>query len=412
MNLMSFLRKVYRSLKRRYHSAKEPYLYYLYTNVYLPYRVRRVRKKKCIKVIFIITEVGVWKTERLYLEMLHHPRFNPILLVLPSNENDKSFDEVVTFLQGRHYDYVTLSGDDTIRRMLKPDIIFYQKPYWGCLDGKYYYKKNLSSLFCYANYGFHSIMENWAINQDVLNYAWLVFYENESCAAEARALMSNKGRNIVVTGLPMSDELIAASSRGKALREKKTIIWAPHHTLPQEGNWLDYSTFLDYADYMLELADKYKEEVEFVFKPHPLLQPKLRKLWGDARAMAYYKQWETMPNTRLELGKYLDLFACSDALIHDCGSFTIEYLYFNKPVMYLTNGLDHEANMAQFAREAYHMHYFGDSRQSIDTFIKNVIAGQDPMCREREEYIGKHLQIPHHCTACENIIDAILGSRG
>lgn len=409
MNIIYFLKNVYHSIRRRYHSAKEPYLYYLYTKVYTPYKVRKMRNKKCIKVVFVITEVGVWKTEQLYLEMLRHPRFNPILLVLPSNENDKAFDEVIAFLQNKGYDYATLSRNETIQKKLKPDIIFYQKPYWGAIDNSFYYRSNFSSLFCYANYGFHSIMKDWAINQDILNYAWLVFYENDSCAAEARSLLNNEGRNIIVTGLPMSDELIAASKRTKMQKYKKTIIWAPHHTIPQEGNWLDYSTFLEYADYMIEIAEKYKDEVDFIFKPHPLLQPKLRKLWGEAQTMAYYKQWETMPNTRLELGKYLDLFAESDAMIHDCGSFTIEYLYFNKPVMYLTNGMEHEANMAEFAKEAYHMHYFGNSRQCIDTFIKDVIVGNDPMLQVREEYISKHLQIPNHRTACENIIDAILG---
>jgi hypothetical protein len=410
MTFISFLKRACRSAKRRFNTFKERCIYNLYTKVYTPNKVRQIRRKEQISIVFVITEVGVWKTEQLYLEMLNHHRFNPILLALPSKENDKAFDEVVAFLQNKQYDYVTLKGNETIHGKLKPDIIFYQKPYWGGIDNKYYYKNNLSSLFCYANYAFHSVMEDWAINQDFLNYAWLVFYENESCAGEAKSIMSNGGRNIIITGLPMADELITASEKTEKLnKDKKTIIWAPHHTIPQKGNWLDYSTFLEYADHMIEIADKHKEKVNFIFKPHPLLQPKLRKLWGETKTLEYYKKWETMPNTRVELGKYLDLFAESDAMIHDCGSFTIEYLYFNKSVLYLKNGKDHETNMAQYAKEAYHVHYFGTSKQSIDTFIMNVIANNDPMDKARREYINKHLQTPNHQTACKNIIDAILG---
>ena len=44
-----------------------------------PQKIRNVRKKDKIKVLFVLTELGPWKTEILYLTMLKHPRFEPII---------------------------------------------------------------------------------------------------------------------------------------------------------------------------------------------------------------------------------------------------------------------------------------------------------------------------------------------
>lgn len=389
---------------------KERCTYLLYTRLYIPYKVRAIRKKDKIRTVFIITEVGVWKTELLYLEMIKHPRFEPTLLVLPSTENDKAYQEVMAFLSQKGYHFVTLQAEETIKQRLKPDIIFYQKPYRDVVERPHCFWKNLYALFCYAHYGFHSIMTDWAINEGTQLYSWLDFYENTSAEEEAIKLSRNKGRNFALTGLPMMDELIIAAGQPNTKDyQKKTIIWSPHHSITQ--GLLEYSTFLSYAQYMIDVAHKYRESVNFIFKPHPLLQPKLRQLWGEEKTTEYYNQWASMPNTRIELGKYIDIFAESDAMIHDCGSFTIEYLYFNKPVMYLANGVDHESGMAQYAKEAYHMHYFGKSAQDIETFIENVLHGIDPMHSARQEYYQKHLKVPGNSTACDNIIHAILGTK-
>ena len=56
-------------------------------------------------------------------------------------------------------------------------------------------------------------------------------------------------------------------------------------------------------------------------------------------------EWESLSNAQLETGKYVDLFMTSDAMIHDCGSFTIEYHYTLKPVMYLVKGEEHTKMM-------------------------------------------------------------------
>lgn len=92
---------------------------------------------------------------------------------------------------------------------------------------------------------------------------------------------------------------------------------------------------------MVTFAQKYKDKVQIVFKPHPMLYRTLceHSEWGKERTDAYYSMWNNMSNTQLEEGDYTELFMQSDAMIHDCGSFILEYLAVDKPCMFLKKRL-------------------------------------------------------------------------
>jgi len=101
------------------------------------------------------------------------------------------------------------------------------------------------------------------------------------------------------------------------------------------------------------------------------------------------------------------LFLTSDAMIHDCGSFMIEYHYTKKPVMYISNhNVDY---LSDFGRLAYNMHYKGSSPIEIETFInKVVLSGDDEMLFERRKFYQDHLLSPNNNSVSENIINEIL----
>lgn len=70
----------------------------------------------------------------------------------------------------------------------------------------------------------------------------------------------------------------------RAGAKKKKIIWAPHHSLEDCGG-LQLSTFLSYYKFFFELAQKYFNDIQIVFKPHPLLKEKLYQHpdWGKEK---------------------------------------------------------------------------------------------------------------------------------
>jgi hypothetical protein len=80
-------------------------------------------------------------------------------------------------------------------------------------------------------------------------------------------------------------------------------------------------------------------------------------------------------------------------MIHDSGSFTTEYLFTRKPVMYLTDEKVAGKRFGPFGIKSYGCHYHGTTREKIDAFLSNVVlAGDDPMKEQREEFFKKYLQ--------------------
>src|SRR5690606_31813652 len=176
-------------------------------------------------------------------------------------------------------------------------------------------------------------------NMDLMNLCWRYFVSSEQDIENSKKYSMTGARNLVVTGYPGLDQIIFPINKkpSSALNDKKVIIWAPHHTIDGVENILHYATFLKYFDYFLELSEKYKDEIVFVFKPHPVLLTKLYKVWGEKRTNEYYSKWNSIENRLIVEGDYINLFHTSTALIHDSGSFVAEYLATKKPAMFLIN---------------------------------------------------------------------------
>ena len=54
------------------------------------YKIRRIRRKENIKVLFAVAESATWKNDSLYRAMLAHPGFTPSILVLPDEQKEES----------------------------------------------------------------------------------------------------------------------------------------------------------------------------------------------------------------------------------------------------------------------------------------------------------------------------------
>lgn len=381
-----------------------------YRNFYVPFRGNQIRKKDRVRVGFVLVDLGCWKTETLYLEMLKNPRFEPLLLIGISKEENDS-QNIIQYLESKGYNYTVLDESNTIVDQVNPDIIFYQKPYEGQLPFSHWIRRNLKALFCVMPYGMREAATKWGLNTQSQNIAWQVYFENLPNWVGASKVMTNKSKNGYVTGIPVMDEMQTPKSAyndpwAPQDKPKKRIIYAPHHTVSQ--HWINYSTFLDYYEFMLEMAEKYKDEVQWAFKPHPLLYYKLMDIWGQEKTDAYYDRWRNLSNTQYVEGKYVDLFKYSDAMIHDCGSFTIEYMYENKPVMYLVRDEHITDNNMPLKLKAFALHEKGYCKDDIENFIQQVIAGNKFNEKGQLELIETDLKSPYGRTACENVIDCIL----
>lgn len=388
--------------------------------------IKRLRKKKePLNVLFMAIYDSNWKYDSVYQLMLKDSRFNPIIFVCPVvNRGREHMMETMKkccctfdrkgYLYVRTYNEQTDSYVDA--HSYNPDIIFYTNPYKGLIDDRYYLDNFQESLTCYVNYGFINVHFEWAVNLPFHQRVWQYYVECEDNKDLIKSYSPIRASNVRVVGYPMYDAFISEASSGKDWKSQnkkyKRIIWSPHHSISNNSDDIRLSTFELYCDFMLEIARKYKDQVQFVFKPHPLLKDALYQLegWGKERTEAYYAKWSEGENTTIVEGEYADLFNSSDAMVNDSASFTFEYLYERKPCLFLSN-YDRQKDSNVAALKAFDSWYHATTEAEIEHFIKDVVVeGNDTMQSKREAFYKEVLLPPNGCSVAENIINEIKSS--
>ena len=391
---------------------------FLYNNFLLPGLLRRAREKRVLKVVFTAWNVPMWKYHSVYRLMEKHPRFEPVVVLTPSPDKDdatreRDLAEMQKVFSSRGYRvWENVCWEEPTSfdfgNALRPDIVFFTQPY---APGKLL--RSLSDkIFCYCPYGFTNVAaEKWQHNNFMQNIAWKIFHARKETVDSAKICTLNKARNCVVSGYAFGDELSAEAENDPwkpHAGTPKRVIWAPHFSI-SDNALFHVSNFLRLHEVMLELAEEFRGKIQWAFKPHPFLLPTLRKpkYWGAERAEAYFSRWKNLDCGQVELGAYVDLFASADAIVHDCGSFTIEWLYTKKPGMYLMiPGSERKADALGHA--ALDCYYHGSEKAEIRRFLEEVVlGGNDPMKAARERFYEKYLLPPNGQSVAQNILDEI-----
>ncbi len=385
--------------------------------------LRLLEDKKRIRCVFFAIFPQVWKYDYVYKLMVDHPRFSPVILVCPRVNYGyeamiRTQNECFSFLKNKGYNVIKSYDEEQKRYVnvldLNPDIIFYTNPYRGLIDDRYFIDNFDNILTVYVPYMFGNNNDVKSFHDQLMhNAVWRFFVESDYHKIYSEQSSRCRGRNVVSTGYPgieaFLDSTIIPNEKDWKLKNTrhKRIIWAPHHTITPVGN-VYYSCFIKYADFMLSMAEKYKDSVQFVFKPHPLLRDKLNLIWGREKTERYYNKWSSLDNCNMNDGDYIDLFKTSDAMIHDSGSFVVEYLYVNKPVMRTLNGESLESMFNTFALRCLDQYYYANCEKDIEQFILNIINNIDPLKEQRTKFVNEVL-MPKGSPS-QNIIDDILDS--
>ena len=372
-------------------------------------RLSAISTKPKLTVVFIVIHGSVWKYDGLYQLLAKDTRYDPVIVICPFTTQgesvmfrEMSFAEKIFSKKGYQVSSAYDSRNKTwidIKRVLKPDIVFFTNPHNMTLK-PYLINNFLDVLTCYCQYSFHvTHLNKMQYDQFFHNVLWKAFYETPSHEAYAIQYSRNKARNVVVTGFPGVDRLVdrryvPTDPWKVAVNRVKRVIWAPHHSIDENKKRLSLSTFLRYAEEFLDLAEVYKDKIQFAFKPHPLLRGKLEEneAWGIEKTRLYYEAWQELPNGQLEEGFYDDLFLTSDALILDSASFMSEYLCTGKPSLFLMNDPDVTERFNSFGIDVFNELYHGQSMADVYRYIEDVvIGGTDPMQPYRIEFVKSNL---------------------
>lgn len=380
--------------------------------------LQKVREKASrgekINVAFYILETNKWKYEGIYRLLEKDARFNPYIVVVPyaagaiiQDDFAPHMLQVYRYFKDRGYN-VFLPYSEKDNRVLtradapelNPDILFHMNcwhEYGRFVD--FGYERNMDCLQAYVPYAWmisNRYIEHF--NRDFHNKLWTIFYETPLHVKMAMDHAINKGVNAVASGYPLLDEFFFPKKTPVDVwkpqeKKKKRIIWAPHHHMLEKNRC---ANFLDICDVMVEMAKKYADQIQFVFKPHPELAKKLDTAipgWNRERREAYYKLWETMPNTQVCLDEYVDLFLTSDAMIQDCGSFTAEYTCTYKPMLFLIANPGVVRDWNECGKAILENIYTSEKGAEIENFIKHVVIdGEDSMKEKRTAFIDRYLR--------------------
>lgn len=408
-------------------------------NIYYPYiwkfalflKVHKLRQKDRITIAFVTMNVAMWKYQALYQLLQKNKRFNLYIVISPSVKFSKeemcnNAQQMRDFFRANNMEFIDWDIENDappvdIRKTLNPDILFYTQPGLKAFTPQHAFQNFRDKLICYTPYGFLTLNNAHIYNRPFLNNAWKIFYATKTQCDLAKKFANNKGINAVFAGYASYDSFIKENkvNTWKIKDENiKKIIWAPHFTITKSliKGFAPRSNFLWMADLMINLAEQYKDMIQIAFKPHPRLLTELYNHpdWGKKKADEYYKKWEKLPNGQLETGGFINLFHFSDALIHDSGSFVMDYMYFNQPQMFITKDINIQKQESDdLALLVFNNLYVGCKKEDIIRFINEIIIdGNDYKAKDRQRIKEDYLLPPNRKLASENMYEDLCKSLG
>lgn len=414
------IRQIYWKLRQQISTYKLNYLYPIVLNKI----AKEIGKKDRIEVVFFAMNIATWRYQGVYDLLSNDARFNcHIVFTVPNtfskDQQMEDINQMREYFGSKGVEFVDHDINDEmgydVKNLINPDILFYPQPYDKIFLPNHEYSLYSRKLLCYIPYSvFITGPSAWQYDLPFHNLAWKIFCPILEEKENASKISQNHGRNWVVSGYYMLDKYLKDDVEDVWKikdRSIKRLIWAPHFTL-SSVTWLKpRSNFLWMSQLMFYIAQQYKNRIQIAFKPHPRLKSELYRHpnWGKERTDNYYQQWNMMHNTQLETGDFIDLFMTSDAMIHDCASFAVEYLFVNKPVSFVSKDIDClKLEHSKFGCDVLDQHYIVGNEEQVMTFVNQVVLdGKDIQKEQRTRFYETILKPNITGTTSKFIVDNI-----
>ena len=98
--------------------------------------------------------------------------------------------------------------------------------------------------------------------------------------------------------------------------------------------------------------------------------------------------WKVFVECEANARDYFPAFASCDAIVQDCGSYLVEWLYTGKPCCYmLKNPSDIDEKFTPLGKECLSHCYLAYDEPAIESFLRDVVeGGNDPKAAARDEF--------------------------
>ena len=405
----------------------------------------KIEAGKKLKIYFLVISAAEWSAEELYWKFKKSNNIECKVVVCPLIDRDKesmrdSYIQTCHFFMENGYDVLEgydYDNDEILPFDLKSeavDIVIHLTSWFMAMPDTYRITSfPLSVANCYVPYGIYmanspdnSYVKNCVYNKEFINMQLRVYADSEKNVLGFQKYGLLRGKNVVCSGYVKMDNFYRDKiytdeeikklwkiPNNKAVSDVKKVIIAPHHSIKGYGG-IRFSTFPQNAYFLYYLAQKYSDEISFVLKPHPSLRVRAveAKVFENYEEYdAYIKKWNDLPNAKvIQDGDYVDIFRTSDGMIMDSASFLGEYLYLNKPLLFLQRNGQAFNELAEAVIKSYYK-VKGTNYTDIDSFLKNIILNEDDEMKEiRQQVFEKELDYyaKNGCMACDAIYNDMI----
>lgn len=381
------------------------------------------------RVVFLVERPESWlNVQRLWSLMETDPRFEPQVRVIPHDDDPtrRMAKRSACVARLRAAAVANVEGEADSPQPLHPgefDVAIFNSPYDRERDEAFHFDRIAGqvSLTVYIPYGL--VMgggrrnRHYQYGQRTQRDAGLIIARSEAERALYASYRVGAERRVAVTGLPRLDELatLAQFHVDPALREaidgRFTVLWNSHFSFGRAfADSANFSTFDALVEPLFSLA-RQRPDIALVWRPHPSL---FRVLVNEGFLRA-----DQITAFRAEVaaaGIIVDdrpdhrhAFAASHMLLTDLGSFLVEYLATDKPLVYLHADSGEGLN----AEGAALVEHIDIARSAADAvaFVGLYTRGEDPRRHLRQLARERFLpMLDGH--AAERVVDRIAMALG
>lgn len=392
--------------------------------IYLVQNLRsKIEQDHSINVAFIIQyKAALLNIHSVLKAMLSDSLFSPNIIITIDNHRHSFDTTAITSLYNEAkaiYGDIVLMGYDTannedISLLEEFDIAWFTNPYIGMQSPEYSIANAIDKdcLTIYGDYSYNTICYTSSLicTYDFFNLLWLYCTDSRTTSLEYHFHKQSEGlkANDIVSHYHKMDALAELTSPPD--KKNTCILITLHHTVGTHTPGFSLGTFILFAEYFLSLPQRYKD-ITFIFRPHPILFYALQTTttWSTSMIDDYFTELFSYPNVQhSDKSNYFEDFVASDAIINDCASFTLEYLFTEKPACFLSREEGTIEDVFNIIGKQCLKHYYhAQTAQEIDSFIQNVVLSKeyDPLKPQRIQYAQQLKRYyPHASSRILNII--------
>ena len=354
-------------------------------------KIKQLKNKDSINIGFLVRENCKWSYEQLFNKLQKNKRFNPIVIIVDTKHPLCDLDKNIEFF--KKYKYCVIKNKKWLDKK-KIDILFYEQP-WFDLDGDFTpFTLSKHTITLYVPYGvepdlYDNIMD---ICTPFYKNLYTSFIFSEQLISDFKAYGIT---NVIPVGHPRLDAFSDKPKSNNKIwksKDKVRIIYAPHHTF--NGSLHMWASWEWNGEHILELAKKYQDTTEWIFKPHPRFKTSLIQLlkMTPEQADNVFQEWSKV-STLYDTGDYIDLFKTADIMISDCCSFKIEWLPTGKPFIQL---LSHYKNRQGYGKNTdyYSSEYYkADSIKDIDRLFDMLVNKHCDPNKNSRQLLAKEIPL-------------------